>query len=525
MTTSTAMKLVVCAWLAAICSRCLDPTTAQTFADDVPLLHFTATVDLGKDVGQSFGTIFESSDSEGRVVMGAGFMDVYNTRFRVGRRTLEFYLRHDQSSDKVTISRLPHPDLDCGVYLFALGGELYAWSSARGDMVRRWDAAQHVWHDESKPPTGSLRSGDAVMCLDDGLLVMRDNQVTYDGRTVLSPPETGRYYNFYYAGGRLFFYHTAGADGDKRTSIYACPWTYDSQSPIDLAEAEILQAKYGGATPFAWGQHDGDVLTVSNYGGIYVFRDGSWQTLLEADDQVSYQVYSMLNYYDRLLLAQYPTGNLFAYTGDVPQLITGWPPRLAGVSPSAREAQTLAIYAGNLFVGVWPWAELWRYDDAMKKWHSLGRMFTHPQASEKTVHPYEAEAERNRLVTNHWGQRVTSMIPLGDSLYLSTSSKGTSPWLKEYTFLTESQRREYGAVLQLKIPGNVATEIEWTGRPMKLDFIVTGTRMLVRQDGRRLAAANYQPPPDLASRRWNTTWGQGVFGRFSGAILDNAQSP
>lgn len=72
---------------------------------------------------------------------------------------------------------------------------------------------------------------------------------------------------------------------------------------------------------------------------------------------------------------------------------------------------------------------------------------------------------------------------------LATSSKGTSRWDKKYTFLTEKQRREYGAVLRLKMPGNLAAPIEWKGGPTKLQFLVYRDRIVVRRDGKRLAVA------------------------------------
>jgi len=498
---------------------------AETTGDDSTLARYTVSVDFGQDVGQSFGTIFESRSSDARVVVGAGFMDVYNTHFRAGRRMLQFFVRTKETAEKFSVERLPHPDLDCGVYLFNLDEQVFAWSSVRGNAVRRWDEASNRWLDDLPHRMPMPRSGDVVMRLGKGLLVMAHNQVVYNDRTVLSPPEKGNYYNFYYALGRLFFYHTVNSEAEKFTKIYACPWTPAETAPVSLSQASVIETKYAGETPFAWGQFEDTVLTVSNQGGIYAFQDHAWKTLLEADNAVSYQVYSMLNNYDRLLLAQSPSGHLFEYTGDdVPKELDSWPPRLPGVSSSAREAQTLGIYRGDLFVGVWPWAELWRYDHGEAKWHSIGRMFTHPNITDKRVHPYEAAAEKYGLVTNHWGQRVTGMVPLGDAMLLSTSSKGTGRWEDQYDFLTEQQRREYGAVLRLKMPGNLSAPITWTGKPTKFEFIFTDRAMIMRQDGHQMAAAPFQPPKDAPWDRLDTTWGHGVFGRFSGELLSKERT-
>lgn len=88
--------------------------------------------------------------------------------------------------------------------------------------------------------------------------------------------------------------------------------------------------------------------------GADCFRSGAWSVLRTANPKVSFQLYTMLSYHDRLLMGQYPTGELFEIAGDEVRQIPGWPPRMPGASANAREAQTLAIYRGELFAGVWP---------------------------------------------------------------------------------------------------------------------------------------------------------------------------
>ncbi len=501
----------------AVCLRAAAGDGAERTTSDVTT--FRVELDLGKDRGQSFGSIFEARNSDGRVVVGAGFQDVYNTRFRSDRHTLQFFVRPDAGDDRFTVERLPHPDLDCGVYLFDFDEQVYAWSSVRNNSVRRWDAASGQWRAELPPKVGQIRSGDGIMRLGTGQLVFSDNQVRYNDRIILNGPDLGGYYNFYYAQGWLLFYHRHYAESGGFTKIYACPWTPDQPQGVDLSKAIVLKTKYDRETPFAWGQFNDQILTVSNMGGIYVLEDAKWRTVLEADNTVSYQVYSMLHWHDRLLLAQYPTGNLFEYQGREARRIEGWPPKLPGVSPSARECQTLSIYRGDLLAGVWPWAELWRYDRDAKHWHSMGRMFTHPEITDATVHPYEAAAKKYGLVTNHWGQRITGMLPHGDSLLLSTSSKGTYRWEGRYDFLTDSERREYGAVLRLKMPGNLATQIEWKDRPIQLEFVATPGQLAILQDGKELATAKLDSDVTVDFSSVNVTWGQGVFGPLRGKLL------
>ena len=158
-----------------------------------------------------------------------------------------------------------------------------------------------------------------------------------------------------------------------------------------------------GEVPFSFGQLGPEVLTCSNIGGVYVFDGESWRTAVEPSLERSYQVYSMLNFYVRLLMAQYPTGLLFEYKGEDVTPIEGWPPRMEGVSLKFREAQTTAIYGGDLFVGVVPWAELWRYNTDSDGWTFMSRMFSHPAITNETDHPYENECAALGIVANLWG--------------------------------------------------------------------------------------------------------------------------
>jgi enamine deaminase RidA (YjgF/YER057c/UK114 family) len=488
--------------------------------DDAPeILRISAEVDFGTDLGQSFGSVFEVRNRAGRVVAGAGFADVYNTRFRTGRRTLQFFVRPETDAERFEVERLPHPDLDCGVYLCEFDQEMFAWSSVRGNSVRKWDEKSRTWVKELPPGMDAVRSGDGLMRLGTGRLVFSNNSAWYDDRQILAPPEVGGYFNFYYAAGHLFFYHRNNTDDQPFTHILACPWTPANDDAIDLSSAVMMKTKYERETPFTWAQYGKEVLTVSNQGGIYVFENGQWGTTLAADNRFSYQVYSSLRWHDRLLLAQYPTGNIFEYRGQEAVHLKDWPPVMPGVSSSARECQTLGIYRGDLLAGVWPWAELWRRDRDAEKWGFASRMFTHPELTAERTHPYEAEADRFGLVTNHWGQRVTSLIALQDSLLLATSSKGTYEWNDRYDFLSDSQRREYGAVLRLRLPGNLAVQPDWKSGPTKLDFEFNGRRLSITQDGRQLGATQVGDDFTVDLSDVSVNWARGVFGPLNGTLV------
>ena len=58
---------------------------------------------------------------------------------------------------------------------------------------------------------------------------------------------------------------------------------------------------------------------MGNYGGIYTFVDGKWIEELQGSDQTSYQVYAQMHFNGTSYMAQYPTGNLFAYDKGPPK--------------------------------------------------------------------------------------------------------------------------------------------------------------------------------------------------------------
>jgi hypothetical protein len=482
------------------------------------LFAASVTFDPGADEGQNFGSLFEAKDGRGRVVAGAGFMAVYNTRFRMDRHVVQFFARPPLGDAPVKMQRLPRPDDDAGLYMFDFDGKLFAINEVTGRFFQEWDAASARWQRATGAAAPLESSGDGLTRVGRGVLRWVGGQVEYEGRVILPAPAEGRYSHFYYAQGRLFFYHTHQGAGEEYTRLYACPWT-PAGGPIQVSRGDALTIAPAGSVTWAFGQHGRQVLTVSNYGGVYAHDGRAWRVLREPSPGVSYQVYSMLNYYDRLLLGHYPTGEVLEYDGEALRRREGFPPRLPGVSPQARECQTLAIYRGELFAGVWPWAEVSRYDADAARWHSLGRLFTHPEITDKAVHPYEEEARKLGLVVNDWGQRVTSMIPIGDSLMLSTSAKGNHRWDPRYDFLPESRRREYGAVLQMTLPGNVAAPIRWSERRTRLEFLLFRERMVVRQDGRLVAESRLDPPLAEGLKPARIAWGRGVFGPVRGRLL------
>ena len=490
----------------------------------LPSLAATVTmdIDLGADHGQNFGTLFTARDASGREVMGAGFPGVYNTMFRLDHHALQFFVRGAAQGEAFDLDNLPQHGPDCGTYLFDLDGTLHAYSYVHERQVKAWNPVTGTWIPEPLPPSGPLEQGHGRTRLGNGILNFRENYADYDGTQILFAPAQGNYRFFYYGLGHLFFYHTVTGGGGF-TDLYACPWLPSVGGPVDLGQAITLRLQITGETPFSYGQFDDSVLTCSNQGGLYRFDGANW-TVERTPGTGSFQVYSMVNFHDSLLLGQYPDGELYEWDGQLTRL-AGWPPRIPNVSHLVREAQTTALYGGDLYVGVWPWGELWRYDHDTSQWHSLDRVFSKPDPHVNPLHPYEVESAADGQVINNWGQRITGMAPLGADLVLSTSAKGA--WLPtEAPPIIQNDPDhldEYRAVLQLTRPGSLSVPINWQEQPIQLQFLVEGNYMRIKQDGVLLAEADIGPVADPGALTF--TWGEGVFGPLSGTILQTGTSP
>jgi hypothetical protein len=486
-------------------------------------LKITVTIERGRDLGQSFGSLFETTSDDGSVVIGAGFQNAYNTRYRADRHAVQFFIRPSSGQREMATEELPRPNNELtGSYLFSRDDTLY---STFGGLK--------TWNDESGTWAASAGAGGTheTMRIGDGELTFGDSIVTFDGRTILEPPSEGSYQLFFYANGHLCFYHVNRkdkpyhpyiSDDDGFSRLYACPWTPDQQR-VDISKASTLRLPVVGETTFAWGQLRQQIVTGSNIGGFYVFENHAWRMLLEPNLNVSYQLYSSLGYHDRVLMGQYPTGRVFEYDGKTITDQKGWPPVMAGVTGSAREAQTSVIYGGDLMVGVWPWGEVWRYNPDSERWIFMRRMFDHPALSDKITHPYDVE-NRGNSPQNLWGQRVTSLVTNGPDLFISTSAKAPFKWdPKPYPFLAPEKWKSYGKVYRATIPGHLAATTKWTDGATKLEFIIHGRELAIHQDGEPLATATLNGPLaaqlDKVKSLEKTQWGNGIYGRFGGTSL------
>ena len=103
-----------------------------------PTIDISTTLDMGMDRGQNYGTLFEYRDNQGRPIAGAGFAAVYNTRFRMDRHALQFYVRPRSESDQFKLERLPKANDNCGSYAFDLDGSFHCWSQQKDRAIKSY---------------------------------------------------------------------------------------------------------------------------------------------------------------------------------------------------------------------------------------------------------------------------------------------------------------------------------------------------------------------------------------------------
>ena len=202
---------------------------------------------------------------------------------------------------------------------------MYQFSWYQDQIARWWDDGTSAWQVDDSFGHCATRNGEGKMRVAGKVLQFKGGEAWYDGNKILSRPEVGHYHHFYYALGHLVFFHNNRGGNPAYSRLYAVPWPPGTDT-VDMSKAITLEVKYPGETPFAIGQLGNEIINSSNMGGVYAFDGSNWKVLRPSLQGVSYQLYSMLNWYDKLLMAQYPTGNLFEYDGKQIRHLKPWFP-------------------------------------------------------------------------------------------------------------------------------------------------------------------------------------------------------
>ena len=230
---------------------------------------------------------------------------------------------------------------------------------------------------------------------------------------------------------------------------------------------------FPGTYPYVFAEADGSVLAATNYGEVVIFGGTRWcRTSATYDDSyqcdkdakmitepTGIQFYSSIKYFDKTLVGQFPFGMLYEFNGQVLKRSPMTPPKFKQEIPRpwGYEVQSIAVYCGDLYIGYYPDGYVWRYDRDMDEWIRFTRLFSHPEPQKDFI-PYTSR-KPDGVPRQFFGQRVSALVPYGDSLYAFTSHLGGSSSAALWAagagrnFLTDSQISEYGAVWRIHRSG------------------------------------------------------------------------
>ncbi len=473
---------------------------AAVFAASSMAMDLSLRVTLGDDRGQPLGSLFEARDEEGHVVAGAGFNDAHATYLRDHNRQIVFYVKTASPQPTITNLGKPFGPENNGTRLQVVDDKLVAFHRAGNAVAFQTLDGDGAWTPYDAAWTGTANAFGGTQLVGNKHLVFEGSRIRYDGAVVYSSElGSGRYY---YSGGKLFLYH---GDPDR---LYVVAW-----APGDIVSLEAAKVFDIVGNVFTYGTYNDEVLITTNVGEFYSYEDGTLTTHRTTDGK-SWQGYSMLQFYDKVLIGHYPSGSLYAYDDDGLRPFTPPLPVPEEVSANAREAQTLAIYGGYLYVGVWPWGEVWRFDHETDAWRFAGRVFDRPVMTQDDQEPFARAMKDKPAPYNYWGQRVTSLTNFGDSLYIATMNKQGKPLLPEHEFLDKETVAQYGAIHQLHIPGQIAATFEWKAEST-FRFVVEDGTIAIFQDGTLLGRASSGDTSHL-NRMTTTEIGTGIFGALRG---------
>lgn len=496
--------LALCFLLAGLfsCSSSNGSGPADTF-------DIIVEVELAEDQGQGLGTIFEARDARNRLLFGAGFQDSYSTYVRDNNRMLSFF--YNNQNPKIQIGPLGKPlgpestntrlIVDDGV--FAFGFESYDYPVRISDM-------QRVGSDLRSMPTG-IFSFLGLQYIGNKRLLMIDEEMesilTLDGQVIYSSAD---FFRFYYSNGIVILFYS------NPNRIFIGPWDFSKDPFLDRS---ILTEYTIDGVPFAFGAYKDELIIPTNIGSLYSYQNNELNVIRESDGVSSWQIYSIINVSDKLLLGHYPTGSLYVYDSNGLRELAPPIPVPENANFAEREAQTLTLFGGQLYVGLWPWGELWRFDLDELQWYFVAHLFQIPEMSPNIVSPYQMEMQDTGDVYNYWGQRLVSMVPYGDALYISTMNKYGGPYNPDsHSFLTTESLNQYGQVYRISGPLQITAPISWRQKTT-FRFRIASGKLEMYQDGLLLAQTESSALPDIAGKVNRIILGEGVYGTFQGTQL------
>lgn len=479
----------------------------------------TMMIDFGRDYGQNLGTLFELFDTEGKVLCGAGFNSSVQTRVAINNRVLEFYCRLPEREIKVVDLGKPAKSSTRPV--------LYQFNNKLLDLAtKRTYYAKTKWKTASYPRVnGNILNIQIVR--NKPLYFLRkglDIIVSYSGKR-LARIKTEPLSTLYYDKKVYIFAHDYEDDKD---CLYWFEW--DSYAgkyalPVEIkridAPAEMLDvyALYG----------NGEKLLIAGSGSnLYEFSEGTINRInidpevqTHVDPVEGNELYSFVTYFNDILIGHFSTGLLLKYSPDELSIMQNSPPLVEGEwqldSKYYREAQSLAIYGGDLYVGMYPWGRVFRLDRDTNQW-SYDRLFEHPEIPTGR-YPFNETCPEET-----WGQRITYLVPYRGSLAAGAGSMRKNPQQSGSPIcIPKNAFIDYGRVKLITAPASAMGQLKWTDKPIRLEFIVKKNGLYIYQDGKKISYTKVVINETFFEGAGQIDFGYGIYGTINGTILSTAQ--
>jgi len=492
----------------------------------------------GEYTARNLGTMFEASG--GDTFCRAGFQNAAQTRGKVSQKHIEFSCeaenavgsnieifdagRPGKDSYRSEVRSLKDQVVDVAALALFTKGQ---WEPYSFEQVERAVDQSKMYVQTFQMVQGEL------LTFPHGV-----GKVLYGERTVLDYGYGHSLRNGIYYDGRIF---VSDFDSEsKHAWLTICDW-----KPSDIACSHIRKLDwpywkdvYG---MIGW---QGDLYLstgtdVSGKGsGIWRLtpQTGELLQLTPGSDSFSGEFYAMMVVNDKLIAGHYPSGYLAVIERsgavkflEVPRALSDSFGQENGQT-SYREAQSLNLYAGRIWVGMYPWGYLWEGDPALEHW-KRHRLFTWPEVDASQPTPFHAVLNARYLsmsveeraekgswaLPSFWGQRIHSVALSGDEnaiLYGLGNMPGL-PYdpLRDSSFGSVVDFDEYGSVKGLRAENTILKYVPWPDDgALELVFTVRPNEMSLTIDGDEVERIPARLSKfDIAQMKL-TSVGSGVFG-------------
>lgn len=241
----------------------------------------------------------------------------------------------------------------------------------------------------------------------------------------------------------------------KDDNIYACK----IENSYDCKSIDIVADSF----PYLFGSKGSNSIIGTNYGEVIGFinnefcrmdkKDNDWECSENAKlvTPRGFQLYSFISMDDENnLIGSWPNGALYSFDGKKLNQIYRLP-----FESNNYEAQSMVFYCGDIYIGYWPRGELFKFDKKRQILTLVKRFFSESEFDLNNI-PYAGRSGDGDNSAKY-GQRITSIVPYGDSMLLFTSSLHSAWGRLNSEQLNSKKLEEYGKVYRLRKPQCMST--------------------------------------------------------------------